>query len=68
VTDESVDAAFKLTPENCATVLPVLTTPSVSPKIEGDTATIMKKVADIMSMPVLAEVIAGAKKKSSKGE
>lgn len=65
VTDESVDAAFKLSPENCAIVLPVLTTPSVSPKIEGDAATIMKKVADIMSMPVLAEVIAGAKKKKS---
>jgi hypothetical protein len=71
-TDASIDAAFKLSPEKCALILPVVTTMAVSPKFEvvgGNIAPVMAEIASIMNTPELADVIANAKKKSSsKGE
>lgn len=67
--DAAIEQACKLPREKCAVVLPILTTMAVSPKYEGDFATVMKKTATIMGTPELADVIANAKKKkSSKGE
>ena len=69
VTDDSIAAAFKLDAEKCAIILPTLTTPAVSPKFDvsgGNYAPVMAEVAAIMALPELKDIIANAKKKSSR--
>lgn len=65
-TDDAIEAAFKLTPLKCLSVLPILTTLAVSPKFEiagGKIDVVMNEVADIMNMPELTDLILSAKKK-----
>lgn len=69
VSDASITAAFQLTPEECAEVLPILTTKSLGPKfnvIAGDITPVIDRISKVLAMPQFADTIANAKKKEKK--